>query len=258
MKYPTGTRIAGVSLPLLFGMAYASLANAQVRPAVPDTMPIRTGAMLMADGVGAMMTGPHHALAMAYGESLATFARVMNGDASRSQMVNVELAKPATIEMRRSFEQMKVHHTAQMGSMSAIMQKPLAADSAAAMMRSARRDSLTMPMQAGSRRAAARPKPMTPPMRPDSMRPDSMMSRPMTMPIPMRADSLNGAGMGDMAPRMASIEKHLSMIETEVNATTPNTALVIEHTAEIVKICAAAMQMPPQPMMDKPRSPGAP
>ena len=255
--------MASVALPALFGMAYASLAGAQVRPTVADTAPSRMGATRMTDSSGAMMTGPHHALAMAYGESLATFARAVNGDASRSQTVNVELAKPATIEMRRSFEQMKVHHTAQMGSMSAMMQKPMTADSAGGMMRSARRDSMARPMPAGSRRNTARPKPMTPPMRPDSMRPDSMrpdsmMSRPMTMPMPMRADSLNGAGMGDMASRMASIEKHLSMIETEVNSTTPNTALVIEHTAEIVKICAAATQMRPQPMMDKPRSPGAP
>jgi len=64
--------------------------------------------------------------------------------------------------------------------------------------------------------------------------------------------------MGDMASQMASIEKHLGMLETEVNATTPNAARVIEHSAEVVKLCAAATQMPSQPMMPRPRAPGTP
>jgi hypothetical protein len=251
--------MASVALPVLFGMAYASLAGAQVRPTVADSAPSRMGATRMTDSSGAMTTGPHHALAMAYGESMAAFARAVNVDASRNQTVNMELTKPATVEMRRSFEQMKVHHMAQMGSMSAMMQKPMTADSAGGMMRSARRDSMATPMPAGGRRGAARAKPMTPSGRPDSMRPDSMMGRPMAMPMtpPMRADSLNGAGMGDMASQMASIEKHLGMVETEVNAATPNAAHVIEHTAEILKLCAA-MQMPTPPMMGKPRAPGTP
>jgi len=278
MKYRTGTRIASVSLPLLFGMASASLAGAQVRPIAADTMSTRIGAMRMADSADSMMTGPHHALAMAYGESLATFARVVNVEASRSPTINVELVRPATVEMRRSFEQMKMHHTAQMGTMSAMMQKPMSADSAAGMMRSSRRDSVASPMRAGSRRSAARAKPMTPRMRPDSMRPDSMrpdsmrpdsmrpdsmrpasmLSRPMTVPMPMGYDSPNGAGMGDMASQMTSIEKHLAMLETEINASTPNSAQVIEHTAEIMKLCAAVMPKPTPPMMGKPRSPGTP
>jgi len=268
MKYRTGTRIASVSLPLLFGMASASLAGAQVRPIAADTMSTRIGAMRMADSADAIMTGPHIALAMAYGESLATFARVVNVEASRSPTINVELVRPATVEMRRSFEQMKMHHTAQMGTMSAMMQKPMSADSAAGMMRSSRRDSVASPMRAGSRRSAARAKPMTPPMRPDSMRPasmrpdsmrpDSMLSRPMTVPMPMGYDSPNGAGMGDMTSQMTSIEKHLAMLETEINASTPNSAQVIEHTAEIMKLCAAVMPKPTPPMMGKPRSPGTP
>ena len=250
MKYRTGTRIAGVAVPLLLGMAHATLSGAQVRPTTRDTTPTRTVAMPMANGAAKTMSGPHHALAMAYGESLATFARAVNEDASQSQTVNVELARPATIEMRRSFDQMKMHHAAQMASGAMAMRMPMTADSAAGRPRPARRDSMTKPMTAGGRRDSARVKPMTTPIRPDST-----MVHPMTMP--MAVDSSRTAGMAGMQAQMAAIEKHLGMLEAEVNAPAPNTAQVIEHTAEILKICAAAKQMAPD-AMGKPRAPGTP
>ncbi len=250
MKYHSGTRIAIVAVPLLLGIAHATLAGAQVRPVIRDTTLTRPGAMPMAAGSAKMMAGPHHTLAMAYGESLAAFARAVNADASQSQAVNVELARPATVEIRRSFDQMKVHHSAQMASGGMSMRMPMTADSAAGMTRPARRDSMSMPMPPGSRRDSARMKPMSPPMRPDST-----MGHP--MPMPIGPDSARMAGMGDMQAHMAAIEMHLGMLETEVNAPTPNTARVIEHTAEILKICAAAMRMPSDPM-GKPRTPGTP
>jgi len=244
-------RIVSAAAPLLLGLAHATLAGAQVRPVTRDTALTRPGAMPMANDAARMMSGPHHALAMAYGEALASFARAVNAEASKSQTVNVELARPATTEMRRSFEQMKVHHTAQMATSGMAMRTPMTADSAAGMTRPARRDSMSMPMPAAGRRDSARVKPMTPPIRSDST-----MSRPMNMP--MGTDSSRMAGMGDMQAHMAAIEKHLGMLETEVNAPVPNTAQVIEHTAEILKICAAAMRMPSDPMMAKPRTPGSP
>ena len=250
MKNYTGTRIVSVAVPMLLGMAHAALAGAQVRPTTPDTTMTRTGAMPMANGAAKMMSGPHHALAMAYGESLATFARAVNADATQSQTVNVELARPATLEMRRSFDQMKVHHTAQMASGGMAMRMPMNADSAAGMSRPARRDSMTKPMTPGGRRDSARVKPMTPPIRSDST-----MGHPMT--LPMATDSSRTAGMGDMRAQMAAIETHLGMLETEVNAPAPNAAKVIEHTAEILKVRDAAMRMPSDPM-SKPRAPGTP
>ncbi len=248
MTYSTGTRIVSIALPLLFGMAHATLADAQVRPMTRDTTMTHPGSMPMANGAAAMMSGPHHALAMAYGESLATFARAVNADASQSHIVNVELARPATLEMRRSFEQMKVHHAAEMAPMGMAMRMPMSADSAAGMMR---RDSMmkpmTMPMPARGRRDSARVKPMTPPMRSDST-----MAHPMTMPMAM--DSSRMAGMGDMQAHMTALEKHLAMLESEVNAPAPDTAKVIEHTAEILKMCAAMMPMP-SGQMGKPNTP---
>ena len=80
--------------------------------------------------MGAMMTGPHHVLAMAYRDNLATFARALRGQVTQSKTVTPDLAQPAVAEMRRSFDQMREHHDAQvkmMGdhmppSMSATMQ----------------------------------------------------------------------------------------------------------------------------------------
>lgn len=69
-------------------------------------------------GMQGMMEGPHHVLAMAYRDNLATFARALRTQVSQSTSVNLELARPAVTEMRRSFEQMKQHHQAQMTMMS--------------------------------------------------------------------------------------------------------------------------------------------
>ncbi len=161
-------------------------------------------------GMPGMMAGPHHALAMAYGDNLATFARAVHTDASRSNMVSTELARPATAEMRRSFDQMKAHHQAQMSTVGTTMRMPMAKDSAAAMMRPAR--------------------------------PDAMVPKP--MPTPTRADSMQPMKMGDMQVQMAAIESHLGMLETEVRGSAPNAAKVAEHASEILKLCESRMRSP--------------
>lgn len=112
MQRNSASRIVSVALPLLLALVNAPSAGAQAR----DTSMKHSTAMPHANGMSGMMSGPHHALAMAYGESLAAFARAVNVDAKRSNMVNVELARPATAEMRRSFDQMKTHHQAQMAA----------------------------------------------------------------------------------------------------------------------------------------------
>ena len=161
-------------------------------------------------GMQGMMAGPHHALAMAYGENLATFARVVHADASRSNMVSTELARPATAEMRRSFDQMKAHHQAQMSTVGTTMRMPMAMDSAAAMMRPAR--------------------------------PDAMVPKP--MPTPTRNDSMQPMKMGDMQTQLTAIESHLGMLETEVRGNSPNAAKVAEHASEILKLYESRMRSP--------------
>ena len=59
------------------------------------------------------MGGPHHVLAMAYRDNLVTFARALQKQVTQSKTVNLDLARPAATEMRRSFDQMKEHHQAQ-------------------------------------------------------------------------------------------------------------------------------------------------
>ena len=65
-------------------------------------------------GMSGMMGGPHHVLAMAYRDNIATFGRALRGQLASSPTVNLDLARPAVAEMRRSFDQMKEHHQAQM------------------------------------------------------------------------------------------------------------------------------------------------
>ena len=65
---------------------------------------------------------PHHVLAMAYHQNLATFAKALHGQIEGASSVNLEFARATVAEMRRSFDQMKQHRQACMQAMSAEMQ----------------------------------------------------------------------------------------------------------------------------------------
>ena len=68
-----------------------------------------------------MTNEPHHVLAMAYRQNLAAFAKVLQQQTAGAASVNIEFARAAVTEMRRSFDQMKQHHQEHMGTMSAEM-----------------------------------------------------------------------------------------------------------------------------------------
>ena len=68
-----------------------------------------------------MANEPHHVLAMAYHQNLAAFAKDLQEQTARASSVNVEFARAAVAEMRRSFDQMKQHHQEHMQTMSAEM-----------------------------------------------------------------------------------------------------------------------------------------
>ncbi len=125
-----------------------------------------------------MMKGPHHVLAMAYRDNLAAFARALEGQVTHATTVDLELARPAVAEMRRSFDQMQQHHQAQM-----------------AMMGNA-------------------PKP-----------------------------EMSGA-MQHMETHVTGLGEHLTALEAEVNAGTPDPKSVSAHTSEILKHCAGMSGMP--------------
>ena len=68
-----------------------------------------------------MANEPHHVLAMAYHQNMATFAKALKEQTARVSAVRVEFARDAVAEIRRSFDQMKHHHQEHMQTMSAEM-----------------------------------------------------------------------------------------------------------------------------------------
>jgi hypothetical protein len=98
----------------------AAPAAAQTPTPPPGKMPQHQEGMKGMKGMEGMsgrMEGPHHVLAMAYRDNLAMFARALQGQVARSKTVDLDLARPAVAEMRRSFDQMRQHHQAQMTMM---------------------------------------------------------------------------------------------------------------------------------------------
>lgn len=69
---------------------------------------------------------PHHILAMAYHQNLATFAKALHEQTVGASSANVEFVRAAVAEMRRSFDQMKQHHDEHMKTMSPEMHAKMA------------------------------------------------------------------------------------------------------------------------------------
>ena len=65
------------------------------------------------------MGGPHHALAMAYWQNMATFARALEKEAAPHETLDLEMARAAVAEMRRNFDAIRQHHHAHMAMMAA-------------------------------------------------------------------------------------------------------------------------------------------
>ena len=120
-KYPMLPAAAGLLALLMSGAA----ATAQAPTPPPGKMPQHQEGMKGMEGMSSMMGGPHHVLAMAYRDNLATFARALQGQVARSKTVDLDLARPAVAEMRRSFDQMQQHHQAQMTMMAEHAKPPM-------------------------------------------------------------------------------------------------------------------------------------
>ena len=106
---------ASVVALLMSGVMTTGVAQTPTPP--PGKMPQHREGMKDMPGMSDMMGGPHHVLAMAFRDNLATFARALQGHAAHSKTVNLDLARPAVAEMRRSFDQMRQHHQEQMTMM---------------------------------------------------------------------------------------------------------------------------------------------
>lgn len=115
-KHSTVPSAAILLAILMSGATATGMASQTPRPS-PDTMAQHQDGMKGMQDMRGMMEGPHHVLAMAYRDNLATFARALRGHVNKSKTVNLDLARPAVTEMRRGFDQMKQHHQAQMTMM---------------------------------------------------------------------------------------------------------------------------------------------
>ena len=94
-----------------------TVASAQAASPPAGKMSQGLGGMKEMKGMSGMMRGTHHALAMAYRDNMATFARALRSEVARTSVVDVDLARPASAEMRRSFDQMRDQHQAHMKTM---------------------------------------------------------------------------------------------------------------------------------------------
>ena len=164
---------------LLALLMSGAMATGMAQAPTPTTakMPQHQEGMKGMQGMSGMMEGPHHVLAMAYRDNLATFARALRAQVTQSKTVNLDLARPAVAEMRRSFDQMKQHHQAQMTMMG----------------------DQTKPAMSGT--------------------------------------------MQQMESHITALGEHLTALESEVNASTPDPKKVSEHTTEILKQCAGMSAM---------------
>lgn len=72
-----------------------------------------------------MSEEPHHVLAMAYHQNLVVFAKALQQETASAKPVNVVFARAAVAEMRRSFDQMKMHHQEHMQTMGSAMQSKM-------------------------------------------------------------------------------------------------------------------------------------
>ena len=108
--------LAATLLALLTSGAPAIVAGQTPTPS-PGKIPKHQERMKGMPGMGGMMGGPHQVLAMAYRDNLATFAHALRGQDTSLTTVNLDLARPAVAEMRRSFNQMVQHHQAQIATM---------------------------------------------------------------------------------------------------------------------------------------------
>jgi hypothetical protein len=171
---------ATTTLTVLLSSGISATASAQAtKPRMDTTYKQQPGMGHSMDmpGMGGMQMGPHHTLAMAYRDNLTTFTRALQGEGTQDKAVDLDLARPAVAEMRRSYDQMLQHHKAQESSMSIEMKAPMT------------------------------------------------------------------GMMQDMDRHVKAVGEHLTMLEANMQESTPDRAKVSEHAAAILTECDGMMTM---------------
>jgi hypothetical protein len=109
--------ISAILVTVSLGALGAMAVNAQTSyPGVGTPTP---SAATMAQNNRAMVNEPNYVLAMAYHESMCAFADALNGQTVGGGAVDVDFARAAVVEMRRSFDQMKKYNEEYMETISA-------------------------------------------------------------------------------------------------------------------------------------------
>lgn len=115
--------VASLSMILALGALTTVAASTEQAPATKpkmhDKMDMSHDKMGMSHDQMKMASEPHHVLAMAYHQNLAAFSKALHEQTMNAGPLNLEFARAAVSEMRRSFDQMKQHHQEHMKGMSA-------------------------------------------------------------------------------------------------------------------------------------------
>lgn len=112
--------VATVLLTLSLGTLSPVAASAQHEGHAGKSAPARSASQVKRDMTSdhrMMSSEPHHVLAMAYHQNLATFTTALQEHAVRTGPIQAEFARDAAAEMRRSFDKMKDHHQEHVKSM---------------------------------------------------------------------------------------------------------------------------------------------
>jgi hypothetical protein len=114
------TIFSTVLMTLSLGVFSATIAGAQ-SSAAPAATPQAAAQSkdAMAHNQMMMANEPNYVLATAYHQSMLVFAKALHGQAVGAMTVNVEFARAAVTEMRRSFDMMKKYNDEYMETISA-------------------------------------------------------------------------------------------------------------------------------------------
>lgn len=105
--------ILGVIALAVFGAVYGL---GQTEHQHPAQKPMQHDMSKM--DMSSMMNEPHHILAVAYMQSIGTFAKALSDQAQASNQLSADFARAAAEETRRSFDQAEEHHKEHMKTMS--------------------------------------------------------------------------------------------------------------------------------------------
>jgi hypothetical protein len=110
-----------------FGALAAAQPQASTSVMPPQTASVQESKPMAHSHEDRPMMGkePHHVLAMAYHQNLLVFAKALQDETDRAGYVEVEFARAAEKEMRRSLAEMKLHHQGHVLTMNGAMQEQM-------------------------------------------------------------------------------------------------------------------------------------